>query len=55
MLFTMSLGDDNENDDFSGLMMAIVMIFHLPLLPLPVCHPGFASYSRTCQSETNTP
>ena len=45
---------DYDHEGFSALMMATMMTIHLPLPPLPLCHGGFAFYSR-CQSETNTP
>ena len=45
---------DYDYEYFSALMMATMMTIHLPLPPLPLCHGGFAFYSR-CQSETNTP
>ena len=44
---------DYDHEGFSALMMATMMTIHLPLPPLPLCHSGFAFYSR-CQSETNT-
>ena len=48
--------NDAFYDDYRDNMRMVISVhwIHLPLRPLPLCHGGFASFSRS-QSETNAP